>query len=241
METLLSSVEKVVVIPRDVRQRNLIFAAERGRERQACLRGGKACEMQAKSVYMETRLRHGSGQTTLLLKHKLQPYIPPTSSTQLLSNPLQPCTPYPTLLSPHHQSSSHPIPPQTPNPAFSPSRRSPIPSTSAPIRFARSILPPYRTITKHKKRLLLLLLPGLHRAQRQGVTAWRWRGRLFLCFALRVGPSERRGGERYTVGFVGFRGQGFGRRVVRVGRVRTEKVRFGKQFCSARVWRCDWV
>ncbi|KAH3997491.1 hypothetical protein HBI81_126670 [Parastagonospora nodorum] len=42
METLLSSVEKVVVIPRDVRQRNLIFAAERGRERQACLRGGKA-------------------------------------------------------------------------------------------------------------------------------------------------------------------------------------------------------
>ncbi|KAH4309701.1 hypothetical protein HBH64_152460 [Parastagonospora nodorum] len=113
METLLSSVEKVVVIPRDVRQRNLIFAARRERERQACLRGGKACEMQAKSVYMETRLRHGSGQTTLLLKHKLQPYIPPTSSTLLLSNPLQPCTPYPTLLSPHHQSHlipSHPTP-----------------------------------------------------------------------------------------------------------------------------------
>ncbi|KAH4220915.1 hypothetical protein HBI18_214150 [Parastagonospora nodorum] len=229
METLLSSVEKVVVIPRDVRQRNLIFAARRERERQAQCTWKHDCGMEL------------VGTHPLLLKHKLQPYIPPTSSTLLLSNPLQPCTPYPTLLSPHHQSSSHPIPPQTPNPAFSPSRRSPIPSTSAPIRFARSILPPYRTITKHKKRLLLLLLPGLHRAQRQGVTAWRWRGRLFLCFALRVGPSERRGGERYTVGFVGFRGQGFGRRVVRVGRVRTEKVRFGKQFCSARVWRCDWV
>ncbi|KAH4053565.1 hypothetical protein HBH49_085430 [Parastagonospora nodorum] len=185
METLLSSVEKVVVIPRDVRQRNLIFAAERERERerQACLRGGKACEMQAKSVYMETRLRHGIGRNHTSSQTQTAT-IPPTSSTQLLSNPLKPCTPYPTLLSPHHQSSSHPIPPQTPNPAFSPSRRSPIPSTSAPIRFARSILPLYRTITKHEKRLLLLLPPGLHRAQRQGVTAWRWRGRLFLCFAL---------------------------------------------------------
>ncbi|KAH4204896.1 hypothetical protein HBI24_153050 [Parastagonospora nodorum] len=131
METLLSSVEKVVVIPRDVRQRNLIFAARRERERQACLRGGKACEMQAKSVYMETRLRHGSGQTTLLLKHKLQPYIPPTSSTQLLSNPLQPCTPYPTLLSPHHQSSSHPIPSHPKHP-IRPSRRPADPQSLPP-------------------------------------------------------------------------------------------------------------
>ncbi|KAH6162570.1 hypothetical protein HBI68_118300 [Parastagonospora nodorum] len=232
METLLSSVEKVVVIPRDVRQRNLIFAAERGRERQACLL----------SVHGNTTAawiwpNHTSSQTQTTTIHPSHIiYLTPLKPTPALYT-----LPHPSFASSSILIPSHPIPPQTPNPAFSPSRRSPIPSTSAPIRFARSILPPYRTITKHKKRLLLLLLPGLHRAQRQGVTAWRWRGRLFLCFALRVGPSERRGGERYTVGFVGFRGQGFGRRVVRVGRVRTEKVRFGKQFCSARVWRCDWV
>ncbi|KAH6203712.1 hypothetical protein HBI42_206810 [Parastagonospora nodorum] len=233
METLLSSVEKVVVIPRDVRQRNLIFAARRERERQACLLSVHGNTIAAWNWSEHTHFFSNTNYNHTSLPHHL-PY-----SSQTHSSLVHPTPPFFRLII--NPISSHPIPPQTPNPAFSPSRRSPIPSTSAPIRFARSILPPYRTITKHKKRLLLLLLPGLHRAQRQGVTAWRWRGRLFLCFALRVGPSERRGGERYTVGFVGFRGQGFGRRVVRVGRVRTEKVRFGKQFCSARVWRCDWV
>ncbi|KAH3989032.1 hypothetical protein HBH70_071330 [Parastagonospora nodorum] len=114
METLLSSVEKVVVIPRDVRQRNLIFAAERERERerQACLRGGKACEMQAKSVYMETRLRHGIGRnhtssqtqtTTIHPSHII--YLTPLKPTPALYT-----LPHPSFASSSILIPSHPTP-----------------------------------------------------------------------------------------------------------------------------------
>ncbi|KAH6424041.1 hypothetical protein HBI14_069170 [Parastagonospora nodorum] len=131
METLLSSVEKVVVIPRDVRQRNLIFAARRERERQACLRGGKACEMQAKSVYMETRLRHGIGRNHTSSQTQTTTIHP---SHIIYLTPLKPTPALYTLPHPSFASSSipsHPIPSHPKHP-IRPSRRPADPQSLPP-------------------------------------------------------------------------------------------------------------